>query len=204
MNCEFKWCMESYHPYLPQKVSKIPKIEWIHSRLPKNAKNHFGRLGPLGVSPFFLYFLRSSYMQPCGWSCPRAERQGAKKEVCFVHKILVFHFFPLFSFAHGFTFCHLQCDRYNLNVKFLIFFKNFLRSTALKFWVKTPIKKNNSSSFMTTNMELRFEPCLLNLIWKWGAKDPEKREEHLVIINFGVKKKFTLKNTQKKKNFDVW
>jgi hypothetical protein len=43
-------------------------------------------------------------------------------------------------------------------------------------------------------MELRFEPCMLNLIWKKGAKDPKKREDHLILINFGVKK-FTLKNT---------
>jgi hypothetical protein len=41
------------------------------------------------------------------------------------------------------------------------------------------------------------------LIWKWGAKGPKRREDHLIFINFGVKK-FTLKNTQKKKNFDVW
>jgi hypothetical protein len=32
----------------------------------------------------------------------RAKGQGAKKEVCFAHKILVFHFFSLlFFFAHG-------------------------------------------------------------------------------------------------------
>jgi hypothetical protein len=29
-------------------------------------------------------------------------------------------------------------------------------------------------------------------------KDPKKREDHLIFISFGVKK-FTLKNTQKKK-----
>jgi hypothetical protein len=34
-------------------------------------------------------------MLPCGWNCPRAEGQGAKKEVCYAHKILVFHFFSL-------------------------------------------------------------------------------------------------------------
>jgi hypothetical protein len=45
-------------------------------------------------------------------------------------------------------------------------------------------------------MELRFEPCVLNLIWKWGAKDPKKREDHLIFISFEVKK-FILKNTQK-------
>jgi hypothetical protein len=44
---------------------------------------------------------------------------------------------------------------------------------------------------------------MLNLIWKWGAKDPKKREDHLIFINFGVKK-FTLKDTPPKKNFDVW
>jgi hypothetical protein len=27
-----------------KKVSKIPKIDGIHNRLPKNAKNHFGQL----------------------------------------------------------------------------------------------------------------------------------------------------------------
>jgi hypothetical protein len=45
------------------------------------------------LSSFFLYFLRSSYKQPCGSNCPRAKRQGAKKEVCFSHRILVFYFF---------------------------------------------------------------------------------------------------------------
>jgi hypothetical protein len=47
-------------------------------------------------------------------------------------------------------------------------------------------------------MGLRFEPCVLNLIWKRGAKDPQKGEEHLIFINFGVKK-FTVNNTHKKK-----
>jgi hypothetical protein len=43
--------LESYHPYLPpQKVSKISKIECIHSGLPKNVKSLFGCLGPLGVN----------------------------------------------------------------------------------------------------------------------------------------------------------
>jgi hypothetical protein len=32
-----------------QKSFKIPKIECIHIGLPKTAKSHFGRLGPLGV-----------------------------------------------------------------------------------------------------------------------------------------------------------
>jgi hypothetical protein len=41
--------LESYHP---QKVSKNPKVYCIHNNLPKNAKNHFGSLGPLGVNLF--------------------------------------------------------------------------------------------------------------------------------------------------------
>jgi hypothetical protein len=32
-----------------------------------------------------------------------AKGQGAKKKVCFAHRILVIHFFSLFSFAHGFA-----------------------------------------------------------------------------------------------------
>jgi hypothetical protein len=77
---------------------------------------------------------------------------------------------------------------------------------VLKFLVKTPINKNNFSSLIITNMDLRFKPYVLNLIWKWGAKDPKKRKNHLIFINFGVKKKFTQKNTQKKKTlmFDCY
>jgi hypothetical protein len=34
----------------------------------------------------------------------RAEGQGAKKKVCFAHKMLVFHFFFLLMVLHGVTF----------------------------------------------------------------------------------------------------
>jgi hypothetical protein len=37
---------------------------------------------------------------------------------------------------------------------------------VLKFGVKTPVNKNNSSSFILTNLELKFEACMLNWIWK--------------------------------------
>jgi hypothetical protein len=36
----------------------------------------------------------------------------------------------------------------------------------LKFLVKTLVNKKNSSSLIVTNMELRFEPGVLNLIQK--------------------------------------
>jgi hypothetical protein len=64
--------------------------------------------------------------------------QGLKGKVLrkllgFSHRILVSHIFSLFSFAHGFGGCHLQCNCYNLNVNFLIFSRNFTRSLVLKF-----------------------------------------------------------------------
>ena len=72
------------------------------------------------------------------------------------------------------------------------------KSTMLRSWMKTPINKRNFSSLIIMNMEFRFEPCVLNLIWKWCAKDPKKRKDHLIFINFKVKK-FTIKNIQKKR-----
>jgi hypothetical protein len=106
-------------------------------------------------------------------------------------------FFHLF-FSHSSAWCHLQCDRYNLSVKFLIFSKKFTRSTMLKFWVMTCFNKKNFSSLIFTNMELRFEPGVLNLIWNWREKNPRKRKDHLILIDFGVKK-FTARNTPNKK-----
>jgi hypothetical protein len=47
-------------------------------------------------------------------------------------------------------------------------------------------------------MELRFEPCMLNLIWERCTKEPRKREDHLIFINFRVKK-FIVKKSQKYK-----
>jgi hypothetical protein len=79
---------------------------------------------------------------------------------------LVFHYFSLFFLLMIFASCHLQCDHYDLNVKFLIFSRNFTRSTMLKFSVKTLVNKKNSGSLIITNLELRFEPCVLSLIWK--------------------------------------
>jgi hypothetical protein len=79
----------------------------------------------------------------------------------------------------------------------MIFFKKFYKVHSVEVLSQDPVNKNNSSSLVITNMELRFEPRVLNLIWKLGAKDPKKREDHLIFINFGVKK-FILKNTQKK------
>jgi hypothetical protein len=145
-----------------------------------------------------MYFLRSSYMQPCGWNCPRAEGPGFSKIVCFVHKILVFHFFFWLMALYDVTFNVIDTIWI---WSFWFFSRIFTRFIVLKFGVKTPINKYNSNSLILINLELKFEACMLNLVWKWGAKDPKKRKDHLIFINFGVKK-FALKNTPKKKNFD--
>jgi hypothetical protein len=84
--------------------------------------------------------------------------KGAKKEVFFAHRILVFHFFPLFLLQ--------MVLPYNLNVK-----------------SRPPKTKMNFSSLIITNMELRFEPYVLNLIWKRGAKDPKKKKDHIIFLN---------------------
>jgi hypothetical protein len=105
-----------------------------------------------------------------------------------------FTFFHFFFALHDVTF----------NVTAMIwmwscwfFSRNFTKSIVLKFWVKTPINKKNSSSLILTNLELGFEPCVLNLIRKWVVKDPQKRKDHLIFINFRVKK-FTIKKQPKK------
>jgi hypothetical protein len=48
----------------------------------------------------------------------------------------------------------------------LIFFKKFYKVHSVEVWSQDPANKNNSSSFMLTNLELKFEVCMFNLIWK--------------------------------------
>jgi hypothetical protein len=142
-------------------------------------------------------------MQPCGWNCPRAEGQGSQKKFALPIKSwfsTFFHFFFLLLVLHDITF-NVTATIWMWS--FLFFSRILTRSIVLKFGVKTPVNKNNSNSLILTNLELQFEPCMFNSIWKWCAKDPKKREDHLIFINFGIKK-LTLKNTQKKRNFDVW
>jgi uncharacterized membrane protein YpjA len=80
---------------------------------------------------------------------------------------------------------------------FLFFSKKIASSTMLEFWIKTPINKKNPSLLILTNIKLKFEECILNLIWKWCTKDP-KKTCHLIFMNFGVKN-VIVKTTQKRK-----
>jgi hypothetical protein len=86
-------------------------------------------------------------------------------------------------------------------VKVFIFFKKFYKVHSVEVLNQYPVNKKNFSSLIITNLELRLELRVPNLIWKREAKDPKRREDHLIIMNFGVKK-FIVKNIQKK-NFDV-
>jgi hypothetical protein len=85
------------------------------------------------LSSFFLYFLRSSYMQPCGKNCPRTKGQGAKKEVYFAHRILVFHFF--YSW-----FCMMSPSMWLLQSKreVFIFFKKFYKVHNVELLTQDP------------------------------------------------------------------
>ena len=140
-----------------------------------------------------MYFLRSSYIQPCGKNCPRTKGQGMVllKKFFLPIESWFFTFFTFF-FAHPSAWCYLQCDCYNVNVKFLIFFKKFYKVHRVGVLNQDPRQQETFNSLIITNMELRFEPCVLNLTWKWGTKDIKKREDHLIFISFGVK------NIQKK------
>jgi hypothetical protein len=103
----------------------------------------------------------------------------------------------VFTFFHFFScswFCMMSPSMWPLQSKFEVFdfFQEILQVPQCWSFESRPIKKNNSSSLIITNMEVRFEPCMLNLIWKWGAKDPKKKDDHLILSNFGIKK-FTVK-----------
>jgi hypothetical protein len=62
-----------------------------------------------------------------------------------------------------------------------------------------PFWKKNFASLILTNLKL----YVLNLVLKWYAKDPKKMQDHLIFMNFKVKK-FSKKNIQKNKKFGVW
>jgi hypothetical protein len=76
-------------------------------------------------------------------------------------------FFIFFIFFLCSWFYMMSPSMWSLRSKcefFDFFSRNCTRSIVLKFWVKTPVNKKNSSSLIIANMELRFEPCVLNLI----------------------------------------
>jgi hypothetical protein len=92
----------------------------------------------------------------------------------------------------------LRCKR-----EVFIFFNKIYKVHSVEVLSQDPRQQKNFSLLIITDMDLKFEPYVLNLVWKWCKKDPKNKKEHLIFINFGVKK-FIVKNTQNHKNFDVW
>jgi hypothetical protein len=90
----------------------------------------------MGIKFIFPLFFEELLHAAMWLKLPKGWKQGAKKEVLPIESCF-FTIFLLFFFAHSFAWCHLQCDRYDLNVNFFIFPRNFTKSTVLKFWVKT-------------------------------------------------------------------
>jgi hypothetical protein len=98
--------------------------------------------------------------------------KGAKKKAIESWFFTFFHFF----FAHGFV-CHLQCDRYNLNAKFLNFSKKNYKVHSVEVLNQDPFEHKNSTSLILTNLKLGFEPHVLNMFSKCLAKDPKKKQK---------------------------
>jgi hypothetical protein len=86
-----------------------------------------------------------------------------------------------------------------MNIKGLGSSKKAYKFHGIGVSMMTPLEKKNSTSksLMLRNLKLGFESYyVLNFIWKWCAKDPKKKEYHLIFMDFRVKK-FTIKNTPK-------
>jgi hypothetical protein len=108
-----------------------------------------------------------------------------------------FHFFFLLMVLHDVTF-NVTTTIYMWS--FWFFSRNFTRSIVLKLWIKTLVNKKNSSSFIITKLELRFEPCVLTLTWKWGAKDPKKKRRRTNYHKFRSEETSKkIRNIQKRK-----
>jgi hypothetical protein len=87
-------------------IFSFKQVNYMFHKLSRNTKHvqyeHLVKFcSKQALGSFSLYVMRSSYKQPCGQNCPKVEQWGAKKEVCFAHRILVFYFFPLLIFAPG-------------------------------------------------------------------------------------------------------
>jgi hypothetical protein len=85
---------------------------------------------------------------------------------------------------------------------FIFFSRNYTRSIVLKL---SQDPRQQKEFQLTHNYKYGVEiwATCSQLDLEVMCKRSKKREDHLIFINFRVKK-FIIKNTQKKKNFDVW
>jgi hypothetical protein len=96
---------------------------------------------------------------------PKGWRAGYLKRSLFCpQKSWIFTFFQKNKIAHGSTWCYLQCDCFDLNLKFLIFAKKFYKFHSVRVLRQDPVNKKNSSSSILTNLKLRFKPCMPYLV----------------------------------------
>ena len=145
------------NPYKYAKSQLPHELIAFKTPCPNQQKSYFGSLCSLRIKLIFLVFYEELLHAAMCLKLPKGWRARCEEKSSFAHRLLVFHVFShLFFFAHSSAWCHLQCDCYKLNVKFLIFSRNLTRSTMLKFWNKSLVNKKNSSSLIFTNMVLRF------------------------------------------------
>ena len=116
-------------------IFSFGQVNYIFRKLLVNTKHVKFRLP---MSPWRI-FVENGYLAHFSftfWGAPTYSHvaetaQGLKGKVLWKKFVLFinlgFSFFFHFSFSHGFAWCHLQCDRYDLHVKFLIFFKKFYK-----------------------------------------------------------------------------
>jgi hypothetical protein len=101
--------------------------------------------------------------------CSHMEKiaQGLKAKVLkkrlFCLQNLGFYFFQIFL-AQGYACCHLRCDRSYMNMKDLIFSKKIHEFHCIRIFSDDSIEKINYTSFIPTNLKLRFEACVFNLV----------------------------------------
>jgi hypothetical protein len=130
------------------RVQRRTRHEWSvlsHKALPQCAQHagsrhsnsnsiwaHGELLFKMGCKFYFFVFFENLQYAARGW-IPKIKRQGAKKEVGFVHRILDFFLFTIFVFVHYSIQCHLQSDHFDLNVKSLMFFKKFYKFQQKEF-----------------------------------------------------------------------
>jgi hypothetical protein len=150
------------------------------------------------LRPFSLYF--HSYMQPCGWKCPRHEGHRAQKIVYSILIILVSHFFSSFLFDPWLCMALPSMWSLQSDYKVFEFFQEILQGPHC--WSsECGSHKNNSTSLIIRNLEFKFEP------WIWFKSDVHKthpnKKNHVIFINFG-EKKVTVKKNPKETKFDVW
>jgi hypothetical protein len=100
------------------------------------------------------------------------------------------------------SFHYPYCDwshHSNFYMKSLIFSKKFYKFHKVGILSQDLVNKNNNlRSLIFTNLRVKFESCVLNLIKKWSTKHPKYKDDHLIFMNFRAKE-FTIKRLLKKK-----